>query len=187
MSTINESALTLGKVCAACGKERKSKALGYDPQTFKPYCENPYICGDDHPNSVQNIIKRQAEVHLITAEEANEGYRKHLFDVYDDPAIVQRIQRMLASPVTMRIQDPEMAKFLIEFEAEQGLNNLSDTIRYCVQIVKENRGQFVNEHRQAAEEDRKEKTAAAVVAEIESPKKPETSPKKVDTDDFGTF
>lgn len=177
--------LTLPKTCAACGKERKSKALKYDPKTFEPYCDNPYICNDKHPNSTPNIIERRGEAPLITADEANEAYKAHLLDVYEDKSVVEQIQRMLTSPTTVRILEPAMAKFLIDFAQERSYTSQSEALRECVRIVMENKGQFINEYREAVVEQKKEDVAADVVSEIEGKKPKKEEPK--DADSFGVF
>ena len=182
-------ALTLGKSCAACGKERKTKYLRYDAETFKPYCENPYICNDLHPNSVKNLITNQTEIGLLTYEQASEGYKAYLMSSYNNGDVVSRIQAILTKPSNIRVQDPEMAKFLVEFQDEQGLKTLSETIRYCVQVVKDNKNQFNNEYRVEAENHRKEMVAANVVKDLQGDTKPvpavATAP--TNSDNFGEF
>jgi hypothetical protein len=162
--------LALGKVCAACGKERKSKALRYDTESFNPYCDNPYICNDEHPNSVKNLIQNQKETVLVPHEDAVNAYREHLSAVYKDSDIVQKIHRMLTDPITIRVQKPEMAKFLVEFQQENDLDSLSETIRYCVEVVMENRGMFIKEHRDAKAELKRVETVKEAIQEVVKPK-----------------
>lgn len=182
------SVLTLGKSCAACGKERKSKYLMYDPETLKPYCENPYICNDEHPNSNKNLIKYQKVIQLIGYEDASEAFRLQLMESYkNDKDVVSRIQAILTKPSNIRIQDPELAKFLVEFQDAQGFDSLSETFRYCVQVVKDNRNQFINEHREAVEEHRKDQAAIEIVRELQSENKPATVLSQPDTGSFGDF
>lgn len=161
--------LSLGKVCAACGKERKSKALRYDTTDFNPYCENPYICNEDHPNSVKNLIAKQRETKLIDHDEAVEAYRKHLSAVYEDSDIVQKIHRMLTSPVTVRVQKPEMAKFLVEFQKEHNIDSLSEAIRHCVEVMMENKGVFLLEHKVASQKVREDEQVKDAIATINKP------------------
>jgi len=173
--------LSLGKTCVACGTTRKSKALRYDPTTFAPYCENPYICNDDHPNSVKNLIANQRETPLLKHDEAVEAYRKYLSETYSSSDIVTRIHKMLTDPSTIRIQNPEMARFLLEFQEEKGIKSLSETIRHCIEIVMENRGMFLKEYREAAEEKRKEEVLKEAIEKIE------TVPDENDDDDELVF
>lgn len=175
--------LSLGKVCAACGKERKSKALRYDTTTFNPYCENPYICNEEHPNSVKNLIANQRESKLINHDEAVEAYRKHLSSVYEDSDIVHKIHRMLTSPITVRVQKPEMAQFLIDLQVEKGVESLSEAIRYCVEVMMENKGIFLQDHKVAADNVRSEQAVKDAIAEIE--KTPTPVPSK--SGDLGIF
>jgi hypothetical protein len=179
--------LTLGKTCTACGKERKGKALRYDPITFDPYCENAYICNDQHPNSPKNLIERQAEFVLVGAEEANEAYKAHLLDVYEDKSVVEQIQKMLTHPITIRILTPAMAKFLIDYAHENETASQSDAIRNCVQTVMDNKNQFVNEHRELEKEDKKKKTAKAVAEEVSKPAEKVKKTEAADPDSFGEF
>ena len=182
------SVLSLGKSCAACGKERKSKYLKYDPETLKPYCDNPFICNDEHLNSVKNLIKYQKESQLISFEQASEAFRRQLMESYkNDKDIVSRIQSILTKPSNIRIQDPELAKFLVEFQDEKGFESLSETFRYCVQVVKANRNQFINEHREAVEEQRKDQAAVEVVRELQGENKTAPVLSQPDAGSFGDF
>lgn len=180
-----KTALTLGKVCAACGKERKSKVLRYDPNTFQPYCDNPYICTPDHPNSAANIIARQKELLMIDFATANDAYKSQLLDSFD-PSVVDQIQRLLNYPLTMRIQDPEMAQFMVEYKEEHDFDSMSEVIRYAVQMLMENKGVYLKEHTKLKDEKEKVERTEAAIAEIEQPKPAEPehnqAPKKDDDD-----
>jgi len=178
-----QTQLTLGKICAACGKERKGKLLMYDPATFTPYCANPYICCDEHPNSPGNLIERQKEFKLVDADTANEAFKKHLLDVYEDKSVVESIQKLLVKPITIRILTPEMAKFLIDYAEEHGIENQSEAIRSCIQTVMENRGQFVNEYREEKVKKKKIETAKSVVDKLDEPDETPEPP----SGNFGTF
>lgn len=179
----NVPALALGKVCAACGKERKSKALKYDPATFLPYCDNPYICSDDHPNSPKNLIQNQKETALFDLAQANEAYRKHLKVQYANSDTVEKIHRMLTHPTTIRIQDPDMAVFLVDLEEELGLDNLSDTIRYCIQVVKENNGVFRKEYQAIAQDKKESEAIDKAIKQVEDDDDDDDN----GDGDFGTF
>jgi hypothetical protein len=181
----NTPALALGKVCAACGKERKSRALKYDANTFMPYCDHPYICSDAHPNSPRNIVMNQKETELLSFDESTEAYKKYLMRTYSNPHIIKKISRMLIQPITLRIQDPEMAKFLAEFEDSEGLSDMSSTIRHCIQIVLENKGIYMKEHREASKKVEQTQAANKAVEEIETETEPEVEPEN--SNDLGTF
>lgn len=126
--------LPLGKHCSACGKERKSKALRYDPVTLLAFCDNPYICSQDHPNSPYNILKNQQESLLVSYNEANESHKRQLLESFDSE-IVSKIQAMLQKPLTLRIHDPAMAQFVVEFQEVAGLPTTSDVFRYAIEAL----------------------------------------------------
>lgn len=148
----------LGRTCGACGKEHKTSHLAFDPETLLPYCTNPYICNVNHPNSPTNLIKRGAEVLLVTYAQANAAHEKQLLEKYD-PTIIVKIQKLIVKPITVRVQDPDMAKFLIELQEQMSFPTMSDTMRYCVQLLQESKGMYYKEYKQMQED---EETVAAV-------------------------
>lgn len=111
----------LGVQCVACGTKRRHKSLRYHPETYEAYCENPYVCNDNHPNSPANLIKRQRQLQLVTFDEAESAYRA---GVVVDKA--DRLKRLMTNPLTVRITSVEMAQFLIQHSdiTEQTISEL---------------------------------------------------------------
>lgn len=169
MATIN----ALGRTCAACGKEHKTSHLAYDPETLLPYCTHPYICNSDHPNSPTKLIKRQTEQLLVSYAEANAAHEKQLLDRYD-PTIIERIKVLVSKPLTVRVPNPDTAKYLIELQEKMDFATMSDTVRYCIQLMQESNGLYYREHKRMEEE-------AELVKEVEQattikkPKKPKVT------------
>lgn len=141
----------LGKVCNACGLERKKTKTLYHPETFMPYCENPYLCNDEHPNSPKHLIARGEEMKLLELTEATEGFHKWLSLNHPDKEKAQRIRRMVTQPITIRIGSPEMAQFVLDLQDEFSFGSVSDTIRYCIQAMKESRHGYYTEHKKLTE------------------------------------
>ena len=126
--------ITMGKICTACGKERKPKSLMYDPKTFKSYCHTPYICTDEHPNSPKNLIKRGSEMELVDFTAIQKAYESRLLES-TDPEEVAKIYRLMRNPATVRITDPKMAKFLVEYARTSGLDTMSDVFRLAIETL----------------------------------------------------
>ena len=154
--------LALGKVCTACGKERKTKALGYHPATLAAYCDNPYVCNEDHPNSAQNLIATQKQTKLITFAEANEAHKDQLLANFDEGTVV-KIQKMLTKPITIRIHSPEMAEFIVSFQEESKLDNVSEVIWYAVEMLMQNKGSYLKDHMKRTVEKKIEAAATEAV------------------------
>lgn len=166
------SKLTLGKVCTACGKERKTKVLGYHPSTLAAYCTNPYVCNEDHPNSVANLIASQKETKFITFEEANEAHKEQLLASFDANT-VEKIQKMLTRPITIRIHDPKMAEFIIKFQEDSNLGNTSEVFWYAIETLMENKGVYLKDHMQKTVEKKVEAAAKEAVEVFAAPKQEE--------------
>lgn len=127
-----KSNIILGKSCVACNKERKGRVLRYDPKTLYAYCDNPYICdSEDHPNSELNIVKRGKSLTLISHEEAVEAYKQELLTVHNVDQ-VKRIQAILTKPVTIRVQDAEMAEFIVKYQNDYLYKSVADVFRVAV-------------------------------------------------------
>lgn len=135
-------AVALGKVCSACGKERKKKGILYHPETFMPFCDNPYVCNNDHPNSPVNLIKRGDELKLIPLEEAELKFNQHIVLNQPDKEIAEKIRKMVKNPTTVRIGDPRTAEFILELQKQYAFGSVAETIRYCIELVRENEGTF---------------------------------------------
>ena len=135
-------AVALGKTCTACSKERKKKGILYHPDTFMPYCDNPYVCNSDHPNSPVNLIKRGDELKLIPLEEAEHKFNQHIVLNQPDKDIADKIRKMVKNPTTVRIGDPRTAEFILELQKQYAFGSVAETIRYCIELVRENEGTF---------------------------------------------
>lgn len=154
----------LGTTCTACGANRRRKTVVYDPQTLLPYCHTPYICNEKHPNSPENLIDRGSQVTLVDYQEAQ---RLLKIALENDQAIgmeAERIRRMVTQPTSIRINDPELARFLIQIQNEFNFNSVSDAIRYCIELVKENRGRFYADHRELKEQKELQEEAEKVLS-----------------------
>jgi hypothetical protein len=119
----------LGIQCNACGVKRRHKNLRYDSKTFFAYCENPYVCNDDNPNSPSNVIKRKGKVDMLTYEEAKFANTANIKSTTSD-----RIKRLLNSPLTVRIQSVDMADFLVR-ESENKNQTVSELVRKLVEAT----------------------------------------------------
>lgn len=161
-------ATALGKVCAACGIERKKKGILYHPVDFMPYCNNPYICNDDHPNSPKNLIQRGEELTLISLEEAQENFQKWLALNHPDKEIAEKIQRMVKNPTTVRIGSPELAQFVIETQNKFAFSSVADTIRYFIQLAMENEGRYYKDYAEKEDEQKEIEKEIEVQKEIET-------------------
>jgi hypothetical protein len=172
--------MALGKVCAACGVERKKKGIRYSPEDFMPYCDNPYVCNENHPNAPKNLLLRGAELALIPYAEAEEKYKAYLDKNLPNSEMAEKIRRMVTNPTTVRVADPGLAQFLLEFQEEMQFDSISDTIRFCVQKMRESRHGFYSDHKVIAEAKAEEKRVEVQKAEIEKavakPIQPKTEP-----------
>lgn len=135
-------AVALGKTCSACGKERKKKGILYHPETFMPFCDNPWVCNDEHPNSPKNLIARGGELELIQLEEAELKFNQQVVLNQPDPEIAQKIRKMVKNPTTVRIGDPRTAEFILELQKKFGFGSVAEAIRYCIETVRENEDTF---------------------------------------------
>lgn len=179
----------LGKVCTACGAERKKKGMIlYRSTDFMPFCQDFYFCNDDHPNSPKNVLANQGLTELIPFEQAQEAFKGWLDVHHSDPAQVKKIRQMVERPITLRIGSPELAQFLLDIQSEFNMSSLSDAIRYCIQSVKGNRGQFYTDHKVLKEEKVKQENyeKAAVIEpepkQVEKPAEPKAEPAKQESD-----
>ncbi len=165
MYSVNVTAL--GKVCKACGTERKKKGIMYDPADFMPYCDNPYICNDEHPNSPKNLIARGTEMQLIPFEEAQEKFQVWLTLNHPDKEIAEKIKRMVKNPTTVRIGSPDLAQFIIETQNKFAFNSVADTIRYFIQLAMDNEGRFYKDYAEMVDEKKEKELEEEVNREIE--------------------
>jgi hypothetical protein len=150
-------AVALGKTCSACGKERKKRGILYHPETFMPYCDNPWVCNDEHPNSPKNLIARGGELELIELEEAELKFNQQIVLNQPDPEIAQKIRKMVKNPTTVRISDPRTAEFVLELQKKFGFGSVAEAIRYCIETVRENEDTFYKDLVKAEQHQTEEK------------------------------
>lgn len=126
----------LGVQCTACGTKRKHKGLRYHPESFLPFCENAWVCNEEHPNSPVNLIKRQSQLTLLEYHEASQAYGNGTVAIHSD-----KLRRLLNNPLTVRITSVEMAEFLIT-ESETSRNTISDLVRGFIETMMGKREKF---------------------------------------------
>jgi hypothetical protein len=99
-----------------------------------PYCNNPYSCGEDHPNSTKNILERGKDVKMYTEKEL-EVRRYEMLDLTDEQR--EQIERIVTKPMTVRINQVELAYYLLQVREQYGVGSLSEAVRLCVQKMHE--------------------------------------------------
>jgi lipid II:glycine glycyltransferase (peptidoglycan interpeptide bridge formation enzyme) len=107
-----------------------------------PFCDNPWVCNDEHPNSPKNLIARGGELELIELEEAELKFNQQIVLNQPDPEIAQKIRKMVKNPTTVRISDPRTAEFVLELQKKFGFGSVAEAIRYCIETVRENEDTF---------------------------------------------
>lgn len=162
-------ATALGKVCAACGRERK-KGIVYHPVTFMPYCDNPYTCSPDHPNSPENLIERGYQQEFLDYDEADTRFKEFLKLNYD-PTKAEKIRRLVLNPFTVRIGSHELAEFLLQLQDELGIPTTSEAVRWCIERVKEDRDRYQAQYTEL-------KDTKEVETALNRPKTPEPEPQQ---------
>jgi len=128
----------LGTQCVACGTRRKHKNLVYDAEHFQAYCENAYLCNQEHPNSPIKLIKRQTVVDMISYEQARADFKATIV-----VEVADKVKRILTYPLSIRIHDPDMANFLVK-HAEITEQNVSDLVRGFIQTMMERYDNFTS-------------------------------------------
>jgi len=126
----------LSKTCSVCSREKKKKdAILYASDGLQPYCATPYMCGDkeNHPNYPLAIAKRGNVFPLITAEEAKQRMNTVLREKYADPAMMDRVSKLLTQPSTIRISEVEHAEFIISLMDEYNFKTKTDVFRFCIE------------------------------------------------------
>lgn len=169
----------LSRVCKACGKERKKKGLiMYTEDTLTPYCNNPYICNDKHPNSPANLVTRHSVVELIPYETASIIMEERLKSKYADRGIYDMVAKILETPSTVRISEPEMAEFLVGIMLEYGFESKSDAIRYCIQEAMLNHKEIDMKQRQLEKAVERTEQMKETLSDLEETKQEESKEKK---------
>lgn len=117
--------------CVACFKELGKKDVVFTEDKH-PYCSNPFVCNDAHPNSVQNIIARGGAVKMFTEEELETS-------IFDRLAISDemkdRIMKIASKPQSIRLSKYEIAYYLLQLQESKDLASISEAIRYCVNLA----------------------------------------------------
>lgn len=165
----------LGKTCIACGQERKKKdMIAYDPATFEPLCVSPYFCNEEHPNSPKNILKNGKVTELLSYDEAREAYNAYIDATHSDPEKVKKIRRMVEHPMTIRIGSPDLAEFILDLQEDMNFSSISDTVRFCIQRMQEEKGGFHQKvktiQKEKQESENLQKVTAAPVQTVTMPK-----------------
>lgn len=114
--------------CTACRREISRKEAIYS-EAKDPYCVNPFICNEDHPNSPANIIARNAAVKMYSEEELE----TNLFDRLKlSPEMRERILKIATKPQSIRLSKYDIAYYLIRLQEAKELTSISEAVRYCV-------------------------------------------------------
>ena len=119
--------------CSACGTARRPSNLLYDPNTFKPYCRSYEFCNNDHPNAPAQILANGKYTPLIPLAEAEKLYKEKVYLSHPDPDSIDELKKLLTKPISLRLNSPEVAKYLMNVKAEQGFANLAETIRFLLE------------------------------------------------------
>ena len=104
--------------CHACGKPRRKKMLAFT-QNYVPYCISYWLCNDQHPSNPANMNKDKVQLFA-----------------HDELKITNNVQQLMTKPFSIRIGDYETSKFLTELQEKHKFKSLSDTVRYCLEVVK---------------------------------------------------
>lgn len=185
----------LGRICTACGQERKKKdMLAYHPETFEPYCSSYYYCNDEHPNSPKNLAlnitkypETYGETPLLPYEAAKEAYSEWVMTHHENPEKVKRIRKMVASPLTLRLNSPELAEFILDLQQEMEFSSVSDTIRFCIHRMQEEHGGFHQTQEKIKQETREHENMEKVVAAVSKPEPSPVSKEPESNDDLFSF
>lgn len=181
----------LGKACQACGRERsKTKAVMYDPETLFAYCESPYICNDKHPNAPKNLLKRGSELQLISLVDAQKIFKEQLMETVGDPERIAKIRQMVDKPTTIRIGSPDLAIFLLDLQDSFGFGSIADTVRYCIQEMKDRKGEMYQEFKRVDKVLNEKKKVNEVIQSIEQSEElpqPEVKPEEETKEEEWTF
>lgn len=119
--------------CNACFKELGKKDVVYT-EDKQPYCVNPFVCNEFHPNSVNNIIARGGAVRMFTEEELE----TNIFDKYNvSDEMKERVMKVANKPQSIRLSKYDIAYYLLQLQATRELSSISEAVRYCVGLAME--------------------------------------------------
>lgn len=167
----------LGKhTCSACGATRRTTNLRYDPNKFLPYCVHAELCDEGHPNSPYHIIQRGNALSLVTLSEAEKLYKEKLLIEHPDRDAVVQIRKLLEHPISLRLNHPDLAKYLVNVKKTFQFPSMADTLRYILITSMENGNNFsyVEQKAQEVVENKKE-----VERIVEQEVKPQPEPEPI--------
>jgi hypothetical protein len=120
--------------CTACERDITKKETLYTEDKL-PFCNNAMVCNEEHPNSVKNILARQAAVEMFTEDELETNLFENLGV---SAAMKERIMKIATKPQSIRLSKVDVAHYLIKLQdSNESLDSLSACIRYCVQKTME--------------------------------------------------
>lgn len=117
--------------CTACSKEYTKKEIVYSTERL-PYCPNPFVCNEDHPNSPDNIVARGGAVKMFTESELEDNTFEML-EVSD--AMKERIMKIATKPQSIRLSKLDIAHYLIMLQETRNLASISEAVRHCVSLA----------------------------------------------------
>jgi hypothetical protein len=79
------------------------------------------------------VIERGSELKLIGYDEAQARLKPMLTEAGAGNEEADQIRKMITQPRSVRIEDPQMAKFIITIQNRFAMENFSEAIRYCIQ------------------------------------------------------
>lgn len=117
--------------CHACSRELSRKEVLYTKDRL-PYCNNPMVCNDDHPNSVKNILARGGAAQMFTEDELE----SNIFETLNVSAEMKdRIMKIATKPQSIRLSKVDIAYYLIMLQDKHDMSSLSEAIRHCVHVA----------------------------------------------------
>lgn len=123
--------LEFNNKCTACGTARRKEELAYAKDVLKPYCANIMVCNSDHPNSYSNVLAKQGEiVDMLSFREAQAEFAERLLSTASDED--KQVIKMVQHPITIRIEDYDLASHVIQFKEKEGIPTITDAFRELV-------------------------------------------------------
>lgn len=117
--------------CHACSRELSRKEVLYTKDRL-PYCNNPMVCNDEHPNSVKNILTRGGAAQMFTEDELE----SNIFETLNvSEAMKERIMKIATKPQSIRLSKVDIAYYLIMLQDKHEMSSLSEAIRHCVHVA----------------------------------------------------
>jgi Arc/MetJ-type ribon-helix-helix transcriptional regulator len=117
--------------CSACGRELNRKEVLYT-EDRRPFCSNPFVCNQDHPNSPDNIIARNGAIRMYSEEELERSIFESLH-VSDE--MKERIIKVATKPQSIRLSKVDIAYYILQLQETKGFSSISEAVRYCIQLA----------------------------------------------------